>query len=745
MNTKQDDAARQALVVILGCLLVLSITIPLAWRRQQQRREYAALAEQEARRPHFSELDLERLDERNPAPPVIVPVADPSPPPAENAALNIGPLQTDDREEPATPYEAFLSLDAEVIGDARRTERPAGSASDDAEPRYRFAVDPSIDPAPDYPVQRAWPVPETLQARLAALEDDMTSRNWAQRVSGRIDQLVALETIRDSEVPTVLNALQALTGEARVLAPHVTTETGRYRLNNAIYDLARRIDVWRSAYELACSHRSNGQRLVIPVSDGAYVARSDASSPAGMDVSSLLAQLEQYEFTRLPSDGRQIAAAIKTLRCASQPQYRLLGERLETHYRNANLRLAVSGLLVNRMLPKTQAYNQSVNDRILGIPVRGNSTTLTKLYLRLLPDPHRIRVGMEAWGSVHARTTASSGPAQVHNRGRSAFLVRKLILVDHEGMKTKRTVAEARSRSRLVAVETNYDGVPVVGKFVRNLARRQHDEQQTQAMTETEAKIATEAQRYFDAQVKPRLSNAVQSFYRQLWKPLEELDLDPAPIAMSTTERRATARLRVGNDLQLAAHTARPRAPEDSLASMQIHESLVNNAIARLELDGKSMTLHELYLYLAKRLDRPVKEVPETMPENVMVKFANSDAIRVRCDNGHVQLTLAIASVERKKSRWTSLVVRANYEPVVDGLNARLVRTGPIQLAGYRLRTRDQIALRGVFSKVLSKSHEVQLVPDEVIKDERLADLSVTQTKIEEGWIGLAMGPTRKF
>jgi hypothetical protein len=53
------------------------------------------------------------------------------------------------------------------------------------------------------------------------------------------------------------------------------------------------------------------------------------------------------------------------------------------------------------------------------------------------------------------------------------------------------------------------------------------------------------------------------------------------------------------------------------------------------------------------------------------------------------------------------------------------------------------VALRGVFSKLLSKSHQLKLVPDDLAKDKRLVDMAITQTEIRDGWIGVAMGPTR--
>ena len=63
--------------------------------------------------------------------------------------------------------------------------------------------------------------------------------------------------------------------------------------------------------------------------------------------------------------------------------------------------------------------------------------------------------------------------------------------------------------------------------------------------------------------------------------------IDPTSIGMETSADRLTMRLRLAADHQLGAHTPRPRAPSDSLASFQIHESAFNNLVSQLDLNGR--------------------------------------------------------------------------------------------------------------------------------------------------------------
>ena len=51
------------------------------------------------------------------------------------------------------------------------------------------------------------------------------------------------------------------------------------------------------------------------------------------------------------------------------------------------------------------------------------------------------------------------------------------------------------------------------------------------------------------------------------------------------------------------------------------------------------------------------------------------------------------------------------------------------------------MALRGVFSHVFSKSKPFELVPEQIVKAPKLNDAAVTQFVIDDGWVGIALGP----
>ena len=76
--------------------------------------------------------------------------------------------------------------------------------------------------------------------------------------------------------------------------------------------------------------------------------------------------------------------------------------------------------------------------------------------------------------------------------------------------------------------------------------------------------------------------------------------------------------------------------------------------------------------------------------------------------------------------------------------DADLVRDQYVELLGKRLHLRDQIALRGIFSRVFSQSKPIQLISQGLRTDPRLAGLEIDQLAIGYGWLSLSLGESRR-
>ncbi len=97
----------------------------------------------------------------------------------------------------------------------------------------------------------------------------------------------------------------------------------------------------------------------------------------------------------------------------------------------------------------------------------------------------------------------------------------------------------------------------------------------------------------------------------------------------------------------------------------------------------------------------------------------------------------------KDKSGGADLSVNAAYVPEISRLHVRLARHGSIELAGNAYHNQPEPALRGICNQILAPDRKLELVPTALADGARLAGLSVTQCVVEDGWIGLALGPFR--
>jgi hypothetical protein len=462
-----------------------------------------------------------------------------------------------------------------------------------------------------------------------------------------------------------------------------------------------------------------------------------------IDYRRLLGDMERYEATRSAQAAKRIATTIQKIRWSDNESLLKLVEILEVHYRNANLRVAVRDDLLNRMLPQQDEFEDEVNENIVGAYVYGSAWGTARMRTVLIPDQYRWRFGLEVEGEVQSQTIATRGPATFYYDGQSHFQARKLFQIDRHGVRVSDSEAVATMNSELTGFRTLFDSLPIIGWVARGIVRQQHDDQTEMARWVSETRLETRMRERLDLEVQNRLEESQAIIEKKIIAPLRRLELGPDVIEMRTTQHRLIARYRLAGNSHLGAFTPRPQAPSDTMLSVQVHESMLNNTLDKLGLAGKRTKLRQLYRELADAFDRTDLEVPDDIPENITIQFAKENPVRVYCENGKLMLALRIAELKNRHNSWRYFEVRAEYVPDSTDLHANLVRDGVIQLIGRRLRIGDQIALRTIFSRVLSKDQPFNIINSKLAENPAIADLNVNQFVIANGWIGVALGPQR--
>ena len=735
---------------VLACLFALSVLAPRSWRSGETPSKPATAADLAA--STFGEM---------PAPvqpaPIVVPLSSereappqfvPTPESFELADLSLEPITAVAAERVADQPQfelrgpemsAALALvpepPTEIELEPRLPAPPPEPApvsghmleSNDLEPNDTGIEEPDFAAIEEAAVAAWWPAPEALLRRLESLASHQACRMWAREAIRLIGQLDHAASPEDPLAAKVLADLHTLNSRVPYLISDRYDAALAAELRRARYALSRRLDIWRNMTTDRSAVASLGNPLHRPAID-----RDNARA--------LLAAIEQYENGCKPSSAEELATWLNELGPYDPTRREELRQKLEVHYRNANVRIAVSGDFLNRILPQPDAETDRVVDTVVGVPVRGHSTTSTQLHLRLLPHASQLRFGLEALGDVDSFTRATSGPVTFHNAGDASFLVRKLIVVDAAGVRVKAAQAQAQSSTGVAGLETNFDGIPLLGDMVRSYAMSEHQSKQGQAKREVETKVAIRALGRFDSEVNSKIGEA-ERLCRQRLSRLGELALDLTPVQLETTAERMQMRLRLSGKDQLGAHTARPRAPATSLLSAQLHQTAINNFVERLDLHGRTFTVPELHAWVSHKLQRSLPALPDESPHDVEVTFAEQDPLVVHCDDGLLVIHLQFARFRHERKSWRDVGMRAAYTPAPRGLSLLWERDGTVELTGERYEGRTEFALRGILSKIFPKDRPLDLTPAEVKENARLAGLAITQCIAEDGWIGLAIGP----
>ena len=581
-----------------------------------------------------------------------------------------------------------------------------------------------------------WPTPAGLLDQLEPLTSSASGPHatWAEQTLAALE--ATLQTLGPAD-PAAAGPLLAL-GEA-VAAGMVTADgsaspQAASQTRRAALAVARRVAVWRAAAAWCAAER---------IRPGATASSRDVAvmlgvDPADAEIGRLLAVIERYEAGGEPLDAAAVKEALAGVATSPSPATAALVRAVSDHYHAANVRIAVHRAFVERMLPESTVDSGGFQDFILGRPVRGRRTVEQSASVRFVPHVGELRMELVVSGQIAARSVTESGPVTVHSTSQSTFTVAKPVHLTPNGLALGQARGTARSRAQLADIETSFDSVPIMGSLVRSIARNQHDDVKAEANREASGKIVGRACREVDQQAGPKLEEMAERIRERLWQPLVNLGLEPTPVALETTADVASLRLRLAADSQLAAHTPRPRAPGDALVSMQLHETVANNALGRFGLAGQRFDLPALARLVCERLGIEPR-VPDDLPDGVAVTFAAGEPLRVECRDGLVHVRVALDAIESGRRNWYDLVARVAYKPVVAGPQIYLEREGPVRIGGPDHEGRMEIALRTIFGKIFAKERMIAIVPATVTENPKLAAMRAVQAVATDGWLGIAL------
>jgi hypothetical protein len=716
---------------------------------------------------------------------------------------NFVPTQPAAPDRSATGSQAPLrpAIPAEPATSALATAASAAPDDDDADTTPDAAIGrdenvPSAVPASG----RAGQPPETLRPAVSRLVEYLEPLAFSSATRGWVAAtLPHVERLPD---PTLLAAqpqhfaqagarLRQSADALQAIEPRLD-EPAAVAARRAQHALRRYADVIEAVARWQMVRTSVAQRRTLGTADrerGVASLGADTILTAHLpphDPQSLLEAWEAFEAAPSPQAARGLATHLQRLSAAGAgaagaaptaaaaagaPPHATLAEGpradhrvaearlrsiLEQHTRGANVRIVVSQELLGRLLPPIPEQREPVCECILGYDVQGSSRRQTRLDVRFAPHPLRGAgagyIELMASGTVEADTWSRSGWVKTFTRSDATFHVRQPLELDPRGLRISGAPhVQVQSRTQLRDVQSDMDALPVLGPVVRALAAEQYQQMRGQADAEARRKLEARILQQFQEEAPRAVERINEQLTTHVLQPLRELGLEPRDVWFEAAESRLAIRVRLAADEQLAAHTPRPRALADSVASFQVHQSAVNNLVERLELAGGTFTPDQLRQHLLRRWPAlPQLAAADTGNDGpadggdnargVLVTFA-ADPVSIRCESGRVRVELNLEQLCADGERWTDITVQVYYRPQWRGAAVELVRDGPVHLVRGGTTFRSQLALRGIFSRVFHKDRGIIVGPRPEETDQRWAGLAVTQFVLDDGWLGVALGP----
>jgi len=181
-----------------------------------------------------------------------------------------------------------------------------------------------------------------------------------------------------------------------------------------------------------------------------------------------------------------------------------------------------------------------------------------------------------------------------------------------------------------------------------------------------------------------------------------------------------------------------------SMVAFQLHQSLINNAIARLGLKGESFSSQELADHLQEVLGLSGNAKSESEQKEAQFKFAAHDPIRIDFEDNRVKIVINLDSLQVGGSAkpMRRLSITAAYAVQASGMEVQLVQDDMgtrVTSRGKRLRIGDRAVVSTVMKMLFESTYSMNALPKQFRNRPQAQSLVISRLVIHDGWLGVEM------
>lgn len=274
----------------------------------------------------------------------------------------------------------------------------------------------------------------------------------------------------------------------------------------------------------------------------------------------------------------RIAEAAKPLREVSswlQPNQGTADDRQPTAA--ALVYIRVSRGFLEDYVERTIRRRKPVTDCVLGTRIVGESETVGRTQLSLIPSSGQLLGEINFFGTVEAHTCGYKGPVVLHNVSNTSFEAHKLIAMDKGGFRVAPATITGPTHLQTVDIDTSLPRLR--GRIAQRIAWRKvsstHDEAQAITGQHTNADV----RRDFDA----RINQSVAKVQRVLGEQIPDLNRTAGPLPTDVRFRSSADCIELAILRENASPEDRklrpPPANRDADLSVRVHRALFTSAI----------------------------------------------------------------------------------------------------------------------------------------------------------------------
>lgn len=330
---------------------------------------------------------------------------------------------------------------------------------------------------------------------------------------------------------------------------------------------------------------------------------------------------------------------------------------LHDRFYSDNLHTLIAEDVFDEVVHERRTDREPISEVSQGAVVTGTSVTKTEASLDLIPSPEEALLAVNVRGDIESDAQAKKCSIKVYTQGESRFWAKKPAYFDGFRFLPEGATISVDAANFPYAAETPFSCLPGFGPCFEEMVLDQANAQRPSSEAEMRQRIANRVVPELDREINKAFAEANREFEDNRYARLSRNNLYPASMKTATTDSHFLSRTLIRNQVELGGSSAPTIWNQPTGANLHIHESLLNNVAARMNVAGRTMTEAEFRAEASRfftdltgyEVDLSQTAVPTPDETPAQFVFDKVSPLRVQIRDGQLQLTLRLGVVRENE------------------------------------------------------------------------------------------------